>query len=114
LSGRNVPDILHARAYMRAKPIHDWKVTDEDGDIREFVVWEVVVDGKYPEGVKYRLAFIPRGARRPAVLYDNHHPKGHHKHLEALESPYAFSGVEDLMADFERDIARWKARGRQP
>ena len=60
--------------------------------------------GQNPEGVRYRLAFIPKDARKPSVLYDNHHPKGHHKHINEDEMPYDFSNIERLMADFDRDI----------
>ena len=54
--------------------------------------------------MRYRLAYIPKGAKTPIVLYDNHHPKGHHKHIRGHEMPYDFSGPEKLLKDFERDI----------
>lgn len=81
------------------------KRTDMDGDIIEQVVWQVPQDSRQPEGIRYRLAFIPLGAKRPAVLYDNHHPKGHHKHVAGAEVPVRFHDWERLMAEFEGDIA---------
>jgi hypothetical protein len=41
------------------------------------------------------------------LLYDNEVGKGDHRHFGATESEYAFSTPEALIADFERDIARW-------
>ncbi len=98
---------------MIAKLLLRDKFTDEDGDLHEWVVWRVPFDRLYREGVRYRLAFIPRGMGKPAVLYDNHHPKGHHKHLEDLEQPYLFSTIAQLRADFAKDVSLWKkTRGR--
>ncbi len=42
----------------------------------------------------------------PAVLYDNHHPKGHHKHLERAEFACEFDGLEKLIEDFEKDVKK--------
>ncbi len=41
-----------------------------------------------------------------AVLYDNHHPKGHHRHLSGVEEPYQFLTVDQVLADFQTDIRR--------
>jgi len=89
---------------MKAGLLLRHKFTDEDGDLRELVVWSVRVSRMYREGVRYRLAFIPKNPGTSAVLYDNHHPKGHHKHLENLEQPYLFTNVDQLLADFEADV----------
>lgn len=51
---------------------------------------------------------LSAGQRTPAVLYDNHHPKGHHKHIGGRQSAYQFSSVEDLLRDFRRDIEALK------
>ena len=93
---------------MKAVLLLRRKFTDGYGNLFEWVVWRVPVDRLYCEGWRYRLAFIPLGIRRPAVLYDNHHPKGHHKHLDNREQPYAFSGLDQLFTDFERDVSLWK------
>jgi hypothetical protein len=39
----------------------------------------------------------------PTILYDNHHPKGHHKHISGREAPYAFVTARQLVADFLAD-----------
>lgn len=41
------------------------------------------------------------------VLYDNERGKGDHRHFGALEVDYAFSNPDQLMLDFNADIARW-------
>jgi hypothetical protein len=82
------------------------KITDEQGNLREMVIWQVEPNPRQPEGIRYRLALILAGERDPAVLYDNHHPKGHHRHLEGVEEPYGFVDVERLIADFMADVMR--------
>lgn len=93
---------------MRARLIHSQKLIDETGGIEERKIWEVPKSGRNPDGVRYRLAYIPFGQKEPAVLYDNHHPKGHHKHLAGQQVVYEFSDVEALLKDFRRDIEALK------
>ena len=85
------------------------KMTDERGNLREMVIWRIPPTPQRPDGVRYRLALIRAGERRPAVLYDNHHPKGHHRHFQGRELPYHFLSVEELLDDFRRDVEelRW-------
>jgi YD repeat-containing protein len=68
--------------YNKAKRIHSFKTIDRVKGIEERNIWDVPVDEKNPDGIRYRLAYIPAGRATPSVLYDNHHPKGHHKHIE--------------------------------
>lgn len=82
------------------------KTTDERGNIRELVIWRVEPNPRQPEGVRYRLALVLAGERLPAVLYDNHHPKGHHRHIFGLEEPYQFVDLDRLVADFMADVMR--------
>jgi hypothetical protein len=82
------------------------KTTDEQGNLREMVIWQVEPNPRQPEGIRYRLALILAGAQAPAVLYDNHHPKGHHRHIEGVEEPYQFVDVDRLVADFMADVIR--------
>ena len=89
---------------MRARLIQSLKLIDKAGGIMERKVWSVPKNEKYPDSIRYRLAYIPAGQKLPSVLYDNHYPKGHHKHLAGRETPYEFSGLEQLLADFSRDI----------
>jgi hypothetical protein len=72
----------------------------------EVVIWHV------PEPVppathlfKYRLAYVVE--ERCVLRYDNERGKGDHRHTETMEEPYIFSTPDQLMADFEADVARW-------
>ena|SRR5438552_458014 len=78
----------------------------ENGDILEAVVWRVPAAPGSLSGVRYRLVFVRHGQRVPAVLYDNHSPKGHHRHIEGTEEPYRFVDVERLLEDFIADVRR--------
>jgi hypothetical protein len=93
-----------------ARLIHHLKLIDAAGGIEERVIWTVPKSDRCPDGIRYRLAYVRRGETKPEVLYDNHHPKGHHRHVRDQERPYGFSGVEQLLADFGRDVEelRWK------
>lgn len=82
------------------------RTTDEKGNLYEIVIWKVRPSERQPDGVRYRLALMRAGERVPAVLYDNHHPKGHHRHLRGVEEAYGFVGVERLVADFMADVRR--------
>jgi hypothetical protein len=86
--------------------IHRSKNELPDGSVDERVVWQVPRSPRQPEGIRYRLAYIRKDGESPAVLYDNHYPKGHHKHLEGSQFPYEFAGVEKLIEDFEKDIEK--------
>jgi hypothetical protein len=88
------------------------KVIDEDGDITELAIWRVPRSGKQPADVKYRLAFIKSDTAEPAVLYDSHHPKGHHRHVEGVEEPYDFVDLDKLLSDFQADVQKIKGERR--
>jgi len=90
------------------------KVIDEEGNIVGMVIWKVTVAPQNPAGIRYRLAFVPRSERTPAVLYDNHAPKGPHRHLQGIDEPYAFAGVDQLLADFMADVRRITGGTRWP
>ena len=46
------------------------------------------------------------------MRYDNEAGKGDHRHFGEKESNYTFQTPEKLIADFERDIARWNRENR--
>ena len=84
----------------RATLILRRKWTDERSNLYEMVIWKVDRSALYPEATRYRLAFVRSGERTPAFLYDNHHPKGHHRHVGTHEEPYPFVTARQLVADF--------------
>lgn len=69
----------------------------------ELVVWDVPepVSGS-THSYKYRLAYVVGGVCR--VRYDNERGKGDHRHVDGLETPYTFRGLERLLTDFWRDV----------
>ena len=72
----------------------------------ELVLWRVPmpVAGSTHE-FKYRLAYVVDGVC--VLRYDNEVGKGDHRHFGGRESSYAFKSPDELIADFQRDIARW-------
>ena len=55
---------------------------------------------------KYRLAYVVEG--ECVLRYDNERGKGDYRHGGAEELAYVFSTPDQLMIDFNADIARWK------
>jgi len=51
-----------------------------------------------PHGVRYRFAWIQKGKCR--VLFDNHHGKEDHCHIDGIEISYQFTTTEKLFDDF--------------
>ncbi|MBI3552131.1 MAG: hypothetical protein HY077_06405 [Elusimicrobia bacterium] len=92
---------------MSAKLLLRQRRALRDG-IGHLVAWRVPRNQRHPEGVRYRVAFIAAGERTPSVLYDNHYPKGHHKHIGDKESPYDFRGIAKLLGDFWADVDAWR------
>ncbi len=84
------------------------KYVDADGELVELVLWQVPRSAAYPDGIRYRLAFLLAGIKKPAVLYDNHHPKGHHRHRGAVQIAYTFSTIDQLLMDFLADVQHAK------
>lgn len=79
------------------------EVRDEEGWQMVIKIWKVPAGKTSPDGVDYSLSFVsPAGER--AVGYDNHWPKGHHRHMLGKEGPYAYRGVDTLIADFTADM----------
>ncbi len=79
----------------------------------ELVLWRVPtpVPGSTHD-FKYRLAYVVNQVC--VVRYDNEATKGDHRHFGETESSYTFQTVDTLIADFERDIARWNNENRNP
>lgn len=89
---------MDARLILRDKKV-------KRGLIIEMVVWKLVVP---LEGCnhrfKYRLFCGSLETGMGLVRYDNERGKGDHKHTDAGEQPYAFTGLERLFTDFEKDV----------
>lgn len=92
---------------MTAALLAQAKEVRDDGTIVEIVVW--MLDEPLPpcaHSYKYRLFFGRPG--ECFVRYDNERGKGDHRHVGGEESIYAFTTLEALLADFERDVTDWR------
>ena len=75
----------------------------------EIVVWQVPQPvRRSAHQLKYRLALIAAG--ECVLRYDNEAGKGDHRHYGNVESPYAFRGHEQLLADFWSDVESWRRK----
>ncbi|NBB51130.1 hypothetical protein GVN24_22885 [Rhizobium sp. CRIBSB] len=77
-----------------------------DGVFVEILIWHVpvAVRGSLHE-FKYSLALVSEGVC--VLRYDNEAGKGDHRHIGAIEAPYAFIGIDQLTADFLADVKGW-------
>lgn len=88
---------------MKAQRIFYDKALLPDGAIVEMVIWQLPeTSPERPHGLKYSLFYGRDGLR--IVGYDNERGKGDHKHIGAVEQPYHFTNVEQLVADFLADV----------
>ena len=79
----------------------------------ELVLWRLPLPVQgCAHAFKYRLAYVVAGTC--VVRYDNEAGKGDHRHFGRREGAYAFTSIEALLADFERDIQRGKRENRHP
>ncbi|WP_126461289.1 toxin-antitoxin system TumE family protein [Sulfuritortus calidifontis] len=77
----------------------------------ELVLWQLPkpLAGSL-HGYKYRLAYVVNG--ECVLRYDNEAGKGDHRHFKGKEHPYLFTTPDQLLADFQQDIARWNHENR--
>lgn len=86
---------------MVSRLVFHEKRVENDGSVIEMKVWEVPVSERNPDGVRYSLYCVKN--EKVLVGYDNHHPKGHHRHYGDRQEPYEFKSLEDLIRDFLED-----------
>jgi hypothetical protein len=78
----------------------------------ELIIWQLpapVPGCTHP--YKYRLAYVL--ANECVLRYDNERGKGDHRHFANAETPYEFSSLDRLLADFRIDLKilqRWRSR----
>ncbi len=96
---------------MRAVELLRRRIAYTEDSFAELVLWQL------PEPLagsshryKYRLAYVVETLC--VIRYDNESGKGDHRHYGATEKPYSFSTPERLIANFQRDIARWNDENR--
>ena len=75
-------------------------------------IWELPSTKRGHQRVRYRLGLIsPSGER--VVGYDNHHPKGDHRHYMGREAEYGYKNPEVLIRDFLKDVQQVLAEEEQ-
>ncbi len=96
---------------MTAVELLRTRITYSEEAFAELVMWQLpkAVEGS-THRYKYRMAYVVKG--ECVVRYDNEVGKGDHRHIECKHRAYFFTTPEQLVADFERDIARWKHENR--
>jgi hypothetical protein len=90
---------------MDAELLLDRRDVLSDTAFIERVVW--LLPRRLPGSAhrfKYRLALVVNS--ECVMRYDNEAGKGDHRHYRGREEPYAFSGIDALIADFRADVER--------
>lgn len=81
----------------------DRKAVLSNGAIVQIKVWRLPEPStERPHGLKYSLFYGRPGER--IVGCDNEAGKGGHRRYRDREEPYAFTNLEALIADSERDV----------
>jgi len=96
---------------MKAVELVHARIAYSESAFAELALWRLAkpVAGSSHK-YKYRLAYV---VRRECVLrYDNEAGKGDHRHFDGKESAYVFTTPDQLIADFQHDIARWNHENR--
>ena len=89
----------------KRQPVRAFKVYRK-GYIMEVKVYRVPVSGKNPHGYRFRRFMVDARSGEEIVGYDNHWPKGSHRHFQEKEEPYPFRDIVTLLDDFGRDCER--------
>jgi len=73
----------------------------------EIVVWRLPRPARGSvHRFKYRLALVVDGVC--VLRYDNETGKGDHRHVQDGEERYDFTDPDTLLADFWREVAKWR------
>jgi len=94
---------------MRARLLLRERRIVGEGRFADIVIWQLPdpVSGS-GHGFKYRLAFV---VDEVCVLrFDNEAGKGDHKHVGAVEVPYAFTSPTQLVTDFWNEVDKWRPK----
>ena len=96
---------------MKARLLFDRRVIINERSFAELVAWKVPksLAGSH-HSFKYRLAFVV--IDKCVVRFDNESGKGDHRHIGRNESPYTFTTIDKLVADFFGEVQRWRNENR--
>jgi hypothetical protein len=88
------------------------RIVYAEDEFAELVVWELRSHSAgSTHRYKYRLAFVARDVC--VIRYDNEAGKGDHRHRNAREENYRFVSLDELFADFDRDIRSYHDEDRR-
>lgn len=94
---------------VKAELLHKSKLILSSGLVEEIVIWRVFKNKHYPDGIKYRLILADPVWKKVLILFDNHYPKGHHRHdSDEREYPYRFISVQLLVQDFLKEVKNFE------
>ncbi len=91
---------------MKAVQLVGTRIAYSESAFAELILWRLPKPFKgSSHAFKYRLAYVVRG--ECVLRYDNEIGKGDHRHFGKKENAYIFATPDQLIADFQKDIARW-------
>ena len=92
--------------HMKATLLIDTRIVYSEYSFAELILWRLPKPAVGSDhGFKYRLAYVVRNVC--VLRYDNEAGKGDHRHYAGSEIAYRFTTSDQLIADFQKDIARW-------
>jgi hypothetical protein len=92
---------------MRADLLVDERHVLDARTFVEIVIWRLPRPARgSAHPFKYRLALVVDGIC--VLRYDNEAGKGDHRHSRDDEQAYHFVDTDVLLADFWRDVERWR------
>ena len=92
---------------MKAQLVNHVKLEDGEDNTIEIKIWQLPEPAEDKlHGYKYSLVYIVEGER--VIGYDNAEGKGDHRHYRDIAKPYNFKDIDRLLADFYKDIERYK------
>jgi hypothetical protein len=106
------PDVVNI-SNMKAVELICTRIVYSESAFAELILWRLPKPlGGSSHEFKYRLAYVVHG--ECVLRYDNEAGKGDHRHFGGKESSYVFTSPNQLIADFQNDIARWNNENRNP
>lgn len=88
---------------VKAKLLYQHKAEIQYRYLVELILHQVGKSKHYPDGLKYSLICFDKKTES-RVLMDNHHPKGHHVHIDNSQLSYSFTNSDKLFEDFKRIV----------
>jgi hypothetical protein len=97
---------------MKAEKLLQKRLVLAEASFVDIKIWRVPepVRGSLHD-IKYSLALVAEGICR--LRYYNEASKGDHKHIGLDEVQYTFSSLDELQADFWKDVEEWMQQNMQ-